>query len=127
MNKNGNGVFYVVTSRNGECKGSSRRFKENIQYRDNDYWHDRLMQVKTCTFDYTSEYMPEHDEDRYNHLGVIAEEVNEIFPELTVDNEDGVLSYVKYSEFVIPLISEVQRLNKKIEELEQKVGGNSAS
>lgn len=127
VNKNGNGVFYVVTSRNGECKGSSRRFKENIKYRDNDYWHDRLMQVKTCTFDYTSEYMPEHDEDRYNHLGVIAEEVNEIFPELTVDNEDGVLSYVKYSEFVIPLISEVQRLNKKIEELEQKVGGNSAS
>ena len=71
--------------------------------------------------------MPEQDEDRYNHLGVIAEEVNEIFPELTVNNEDGVLSYVKYSEFVIPLISEVQRLNKKIEELEQKVGGNSAS
>ena len=127
VNKNGNGVFYVVKSRNGECTGSSRRFKENIQYRDNDYWHDRLMQVKTCTFDYTSEYMPEHDEDRYNHLGVIAEEVNEIFPELTVDNEDGVLSYVKYSEFVIPLISEVQRLNKKIEELEQKVGGNSAN
>lgn len=127
VNKNGNGVFYVVKSRNGECTGSSRRFKENIKYRDNDYWHDRLMQVKTCTFDYTSEYMPEHDEDRYNHLGVIAEEVNEIFPELTVNNEDGVLSYVKYSEFVIPLISEVQRLNKKIEELEQKVGGNSAS
>ena len=88
---------------------------KNIKYRDNDYWHDRLMQVKTCTFDYTSEYMPEHDEDRYNHLGVIAEEVNDIFPELTVNNEDGVLSYVKYSEFVIPLISEVQRLNKIID------------
>ena len=32
-----------------------------------------------------------HAGDRYNHLGVIVEEVNEIFPELTVNNEDGIL------------------------------------
>ena len=138
VNSNGNGVFYVcqsdtcrattlLSSTGSVGKWSSRKYKENITYRDTDYWHERLMKIKPCTFDYTDEFLGENKKNKNNNIGVIAEDLYEIFPELTGTDENNELSYVKYIDFVIPLVSEVQRLNKKIEELEQKVGGNSAS
>ena len=59
---------------------------------------------------------------KWNHngkpdLGVIAQEVREIFPELVIQNPDGSLS-VRYNALVAPLIGSVQELNKKNQTLE---------
>ena len=122
INQNGTGKFANLYA-NGNQVTSSRRFKENIVYADENTWHDKIMNVKPCTFNYADETI----DNKHIHIGVIAEDLYEVFPEVVSKNEDDLVSYVNYDELVIPLILEVQRLNKKIEELEQKVGGNSAS
>ena len=73
------------------------------------------MKIKPCTFDYTDEFLGENKKNKNNNIGVIAEDLYEIFPELTGTDENNELSYVKYIDFVIPLVSEVQRLNKIID------------
>ena len=86
VNKNGNGVFYVceadtcrattVLSSTGSIgKWSSRKYKENIIYRDTDYWHERLMKIKPCTFDYTDEFLGKNKKNKNNNIGVIAEDL----------------------------------------------------
>ena len=82
---------------------SSRRFKENINYKDNTCWHDKLMNIKPCTFNYL-----DSNEER---IGVIAEDLYETFPELVQKDSDGLVSSVSYVDMIIPLVSEVQRLN----------------
>ena len=89
---------------------SSVRYKENIEYKGNDYWHDALMQVKCCTYNYIN------GNDKSTKIGVIAEDLDNCMPELVVKNEYGECEAVTYIDFIVPLVSEVQRLNKEIDE-----------
>ena len=93
---------------------SARRFKENINYKDNTCWHDKLMNIKPCTFNYL-----DSNEER---IGVIAEDLYETFPELVQKDNNGLISSVSYVDMIIPLVSEVQRLNKEIDELKSLIG-----
>ena len=113
LNSAGNGSFNAVWAEAIAIKGdlvstSSRRFKDNIIYRDNDYWHDRLMQLKPCTFNYKKE-------DNIKHAGLIAEDVQEILPEFINFDEDGNCDGIKMLDLIPLLISEVQRLNSIID------------
>ena len=120
-----NALRYVTTSK----LSSARRYKENIEYTDIDYWHDRLMKVKPCTFTFIN------DEDKKFNVGVIAEDLEEYLPEFVDYNENGECESVYYTELIIPMLSEIQRLNsiidtqqatinnllEKFDELEQKI------
>ena len=120
-----NALRYVTTSK----LSSARRYKENIEYTDIDYWHDRLMKVKPCTFNFIN------DKDKKFNVGVIAEDLEEYLPEFVDYNENGECESVYYTEFIIPMLSEIQRLNsiidtqqatinnllEKFDELEQKI------
>lgn len=75
-----------------------------------------------------------HKRSRYHH-GVIAQEIAEVIEETGVDfggyqdhsREDGgsdILS-IGYDEFVGPLIKAVQELSAKVQELEEKLNGNT--
>ena len=115
INQNGTGKFAKLYANelyvNGNKVTSSRRFKENIVYADENTWHDKIMNVKPCTFNYVDETI----DNKHIHIGVIAEDLHEVFPEVVSKNEDDLISYVNYDELVIPLILEVQRLNKIID------------
>ena len=64
------------------------------------------MGIKPCTFNYKN-----NEEER---IGVIAEDLYETFPELVQKDSDGLVSSVSYVDMIIPLVSEVQRLNNLI-------------
>ena len=51
------------------------------------------------------------------HIGLIAQELQELYPELVVEGQDGYLA-VNYIELVPVLIQAIQELNKKVELLE---------
>ena len=93
---------------------SSRRYKDNIVYRDNDFWHNELMKMKICTFYY-------NNDDKTKHLGLIAEDLVELIPELVDIDEEGLPSSVEYANLTIPLIGEVQLLNSIVEEQNKKI------
>lgn len=52
--------------------------------------------------------------------GLIAEEVSEVFPQLAV-YKDGEPESVKYHDLPVLLLNELQKLSKRVEELEQKL------
>ena len=52
------------------------------------------------------------------HYGLIAQELQEIYPDLVVEGEDGYLG-VNYIEIIPLLIRSIQELNTKIEQFEQ--------
>lgn len=54
---------------------------------------------------------------KQKHFGLIAQELQEIYPELVVEGQDGYLS-INYVELVPVLIQSIQELNKKIDALQ---------
>lgn len=91
---------------------SSKRFKENIQ--DMAYDSSKIMDLRPVTFNY------KNDSSQSKQFGLIAEEVSEVFPELTVYDKEGPFT-VKYHELPSLLLNEIQRLNRRIEHLEKLV------
>jgi len=53
--------------------------------------------------------------------GLIAEEVDKVFPQLCVYDEEGHPDSVKYHDLPVLLLNEIKKLNKRIEELEDRV------
>ena len=120
FNNNGTGRFNSLKYASS-ASYSSRRYKNNIVYKNNDYWHNALMQMKTCTFYY-------NNDNKTEHLGLIAEDLFELIPELVCLDEEGKPASIEYANLTIPLIAEAQRMNevvdgqdKKINDLEDRI------
>ena len=96
---------------------SSRRFKKDIVYRSDDYWHDKLMMIKPCTFKYNDDELEAEES-----IGVIAEDLVDCnFSELVSFNDNGECQSVNYIGFIPPVISELQMLNNKVNEQQTQI------
>ena len=116
INNNGTGRFKTLLKNGiGVSTTSSRRFKKDINYLSNDYWHDNFMKLKPCSFVYKL------DKESKANIGLILEDIYDYMPEFTSNNEEGVPSYIEYGMFIIPLIAEVQTLNIKDEERKNEI------
>ena len=122
INDVGNGSFAKVWADTVEIYGgtiknttvsSSARYKDNIIYQDNDYWHDNLMKIETCTYNYNN--------DDTLHFGIIAEDLYKIFPNLVKLDEEGNCDSIHMFDLIPLLISETQKLNNRITDLETKI------
>ena len=120
FNNNATGRFNVLRYTDLAMIKSSREYKTDIDYKDTEYWHNGLMNVKPCTFRY------KYGDCKKTKIGVIAEDLIEYMPELVLLDEDGKCDTVTYIDFIIPLVSEVQRLNKEIDRLENLIKGVQA-
>lgn len=89
---------------------SSIRYKENVI--DMDDYSSGLLELRPVTFNYK-------DRPGITEPGLIAEEVAEILPELVV-YKDGQPETVKYHLLVNYLINELQKLEKRVTELESR-------
>ena len=116
INNNGTGRFKTLLKNGiGVSTTSSRRFKKDINYLSNDYWHDNFMKLKPCSFVYKL------DEENKTNIGLILEDIYDYMPEFTSNNEEDIPSYIEYGMFIIPLIAEVQTLNKENEERKNEI------
>ena len=93
----------VVAGSNGllGCMKSSARYKRDI--RDMGDASDKLMKLRPVIFQYKD------DTDRIQQYGLIAEEVEKIYPELVVDGTDGRPETVEYQVLPAMLLNEVQK------------------
>ena len=85
---------------------SDRNLKTNIQPISNAL--DKVQQLQGVTFDWK--------EDGSSSVGLIAQDVEEVFPELVHTDEEGVKS-VEYANLVAVLIEAVKEQQKEIDEL----------
>lgn len=98
---------------------SDARLKENIKLIENPI--TILDQIRGVTFDWTDEHMASRGgEDGYfvrkHDIGVIAQEVQAVLPELVGTREDGYLA-VKYEKMVALLIEAIKEQQKSIDML----------
>jgi hypothetical protein len=98
---------------------SDKSLKENIKNIENPL--DKVSQINGVTFDWTDDYIKQHGgEDKYfvrkNDVGVIAQEIEKVLPQVVATREDGIKA-VKYDRIVALLIESVKELKKEVEEL----------
>jgi hypothetical protein len=91
---------------------SSARYKDNI--RDSDYGLEAIMALRSAMFEYKSE-------PNRTDIGLIAEEVYEVVPELVAVNSDGEKDAVNYDRFVSVCIKAIQEQQALIETLTQRI------
>jgi len=89
---------------------SSAKFKEDVQDLDS----SKILDLRPVSFKYIG------DETKEFHAGLIAEEVNEVIPDLVVCDAEGAPFTVKYQEICMYLLQEVKKLSLKVKELEQR-------
>jgi hypothetical protein len=112
-----NGVPVLVDTTTGQLgvASSSRRFKEDIQ--DMADASNGLMRLRPVTFRYQK---PLAEGSKPIQYGLIAEEVEEVYPDLVAKGADGQIETVKYQLLDTMLLNEVQKQQKKIDELEKE-------
>ena len=107
-------AVYIDSSGVLGTTSSSERFKENIVDMPSTEW---LYNLRPVTFDFKEEVM--NEDDRKNHMGLIAEEVVNVKEDLVGYDEAGKLDYVAYERLIPALLKEIQSLNKRVKELEK--------
>jgi hypothetical protein len=97
----------------GTTNGSSRRFKTQIKPMDKA--SESILALKPVTFCYTG------DNTSTPQFGLIAEDVVEVNPELTVRDKTGELVTVRYDAVNAMLLNEFLKEHRKVQELEATV------
>ncbi len=112
-----NAVAVLIDS-NGQLgtASSSRRFKEDIH--DLGDLSDRLLELRPVSFRYKQPYA---DGTKPLQYGLIAEEVEDVFPELVAYGKDGQPETVKYHLVNALLLDLVQKQGKLIDELTRRL------
>jgi len=93
---------------------SDIRWKENITNYDNAL--DKLMKIRGVNFDWKRNENIHRNFSEGNQIGVIAQEIEKIIPELVKTDDEG-YKLVSYSKLTVVLIEAVKEQQKMIEEL----------
>ncbi len=92
---------------------SDRELKDNIQPIENPL--DKMDKIGGYTFDWNDK----QDTYKGHDIGVVAQEIQSVLPEIVATRANGYLG-VKYEKIVPLLIESIKELNKKIEDIEKK-------
>jgi hypothetical protein len=112
VNASGTNLISTTQSGNSTFSGtitenSSLRYKENVETIK--YGLDKVLQMRGVTYDKKN--------TRVTEIGVIAEEIYEVLPELVLKNEEGEIDSVSYGRITAVLIEAIKEQQKQIEEL----------
>jgi hypothetical protein len=94
---------------------SSARYKDNI--RDSSYGLSDIMKLRSAMFEYKK--------DVRTDIGLIAEEVYEVIPELVTLNDEGLPNAVAYDRFVSVLTKAIQELKAENDTLKEILQRNN--
>ena len=97
---------------------SDRRWKKNITTLDGSL--DKVMNLRGVSYDWRRDEFPERNFENKGQIGLIAQEVEILFPELVDTGADGFKS-VEYSKMVAVLIEAIKEQQKQIQSLENQV------
>ena len=96
-------------------QSSDKTLKENIFNIENPL--DKVSKLNGVYYNWTSEAQEKYDHfGKEKEVGVIAQDVEEVLPEIVATREDGTKA-VKYDRICALLIEAVKDLKKEIEEL----------
>ena len=114
----------AVTVQNGDFRAtgdviafytSDKKFKDNIEQLDGAL--EKIKQIRGVRFDWNDKQSTHTGHD----IGVIAQEVEAVYPELVHDRQKNNSKAVDYVKLSAVLIEAVKELSAKVEELENKI------
>ena len=117
---NGSAVFITSGNKLG-TDTSSKRFKDDIKPMDQA--SEALLALKPVTFRYKKEIDP----DRKSQLGLVAEDVEKVNPNLVVRDKEGKAYSVRYDQVNAMLLNEFLKEHRKVDAQEHKIGEQEAT
>ena len=96
---------------------SDERLKDNIEVIKGSL--NKVGEIRGVTFDWNEE-SPEWAKERGRDVGVIAQEVRKVLPEIVVERTNGYLG-VDYKRIIPLLIESIKELKQEVEDLKKKV------
>lgn len=90
---------------------SDKKLKKNIVRIDDSL--NKLLSLKGMYFEWNKDKFPQMHLEDGRQMGLIAQEVEKVFPEAVSISDDGIRS-VNYSMFIAPMIEALKGLNKRI-------------
>lgn len=103
---------------NGVVYHSDRRWKTRISQLSGSL--EKIEQLRGVSFEWKREEFPEMNFSEGTQIGLIAQDVEEVLPELVDTDEDGYKS-VAYSNLVAVLIEAVKEQQKQIDDLKSRL------
>ncbi len=103
----------AVWATNGTIQTSDIRLKKNIHPLG--YGLPEILRLQPVSYDWK-------DNSGSNKIGLIAQEVKKVIPQVVSGNEEKENLGMNYAELVPVLINSIKELNKKIENLEAVIG-----
>jgi hypothetical protein len=97
--------------------GSDLRFKENVEPLKDAI--NGVLSLNTYTYDYKTEEFPENNFSDNNQIGVMAQDVEKVFPQAVKTDSKG-MKHVNYTMLTPILLEAVKDLHEKLE-AQQKV------
>lgn len=97
---------------------SDKKFKKNIQNLTDSL--NKILSIEGISYEFKIDEYPEKGFTEGKHYGVIAQDLEKIFPELVVTNDKDEKA-VDYIEIIPVLIEAIKAQQKEIEELKSKV------
>lgn len=101
-----------VCSAGGCTSSSDRRLKENIRPLENSL--EKVLRLEGVEYDYVNK---KRFSDRHQ-IGVIAQQVEAIYPEVVVTDEKTGLKSVAYDHLIAPIIESIKTIYNSIKNLE---------
>jgi len=121
----GSGTPLVISSGEVKKQSSSRRYKDRIRPLGRDI--EAVLDLKPVKF----RYSPEKGGDGSEDIGLIAEDVEQVLPDLVIyaENEAGEMQAegVKYDRVALYLLEVVKKQEARIQELERRLQVSQAA
>jgi len=102
----------------GSWLGSDMKLKKNIAVINNPM--SSLMQLRGVSYNWNSEAYPGREFAAGIHYGLIAQEVEQVFPDMVSTDENGEKA-IAYAEMIPLLLEAIKKQQKAIEELQNQV------
>lgn len=102
----------------GVALSSDARFKRNIASINNPL--GKVLALRGVEYDWKTEQYPERKFNNRHQIGVIAQEVEKVFPEVVDTDKQGFKS-VNYPALVAPVISAIKELYNKLVGVDARV------
>ncbi|MEA3323035.1 MAG: tail fiber domain-containing protein, partial [Patescibacteria group bacterium] len=111
-----------LATSNGWLTSSDKRFKTNIKTLDNSL--EKLTQLNGVSYSYDTENFKDRGFDDNKHMGLLAQDVAKIFPELVYTDATGYKS-VDYIGLIAPMINSITDQQGQIERSNVTITSNT--
>jgi uncharacterized protein YllA (UPF0747 family) len=92
---------------------SAAKYKTNIQPLDSQL--SKVIQLEPVTFDWIDKPNPK------TNIGLIADEVEKIYPEFVSKTEDGEIEGIEYSKLTTVLIQSIKELKEIVDKQQEQI------